>query len=54
MAASENGRFEHQFRILLVVVALDLVVSLLLWGILGGRQALGFFAPVIPLSTTCE
>ena len=33
MAASENGRFEHQFRILLVVVALDLVVSLLLWGI---------------------
>ena len=44
MAASENGRFEHQFRILLVVVALDLVVSLLLWGILGGRQALGFFA----------
>ena len=44
MAASENGRFEHQFRILLVVVVLDLVVSLLLWGILGGRQALGFFA----------
>ena len=44
MAASENGRFEHQFRILLVVVALDLVVSLLLWGTLGGRQALGFFA----------
>lgn len=44
MAASENGRFEHQFRILLVVVALDLAVSLLLWGILGGRQALGFFA----------
>lgn len=44
MAASENGRFEHQFRILLVVVALDLVASLLLWGTLGGRQALGFFA----------
>lgn len=44
MAASENGRFEHQFRILLVVVALDLAVSLLLWGLLGGCQALGFFA----------
>lgn len=49
IATSENERFERQFHVLLVVVAVDLLVSLLLWGWQGVDTGLVFFAVTMGL-----